>query len=158
VDVSSEQAAQHIAEVFRVLNEIGAAGTPQILVMNKADRLSPTVQDGVLGPRLLADAGQSPATPFALVSGLTGEGLPRLLELIDKVIPFDALETVQFRIPVRDGSAIALLHNCGKVLREDYDGSLCLIEAEAPESLRRRLRRYMVRSSIVAPVENSVHK
>ncbi len=41
VDVSSEQAAQHVAEVFRVLGEIGAAATPQILVLNKADRLPP---------------------------------------------------------------------------------------------------------------------
>ncbi len=39
VDVSSEQAATHVAEVFRVLAEIGASATPQILVLNKCDRL-----------------------------------------------------------------------------------------------------------------------
>ena len=76
VDASSDQATQHVAEVFRVLGEIGAAGTPQILVLNKADRLLAEEHDaGVLGARLLADAGQNPLTPLAMVSGLTGEGL-----------------------------------------------------------------------------------
>lgn len=159
VDVSSDQAARHIAEVFRVLGEIGASGTPQIVVMNKADRLPPDRHDaggsGVLGARLLAESGQNPSTPFVTVSGLTGEGLAELLDRIDQVIAFDAVETVRFRIPLRDSAAIALLHERGRVRAEDYDGNLCLIEADAPESLRRRLSRYLISAHAV---ENSVHK
>jgi hypothetical protein len=64
---------------------------------------------------------------------------------------------VRFRIPVRDGAAIALLHEYGRVRAEDYHGNLCELEVEAPESLRKRLRRYLVRNS-TSPVENSVHK
>ncbi len=166
VDASSEQAAQHVAEVFRVLGEIGASGTPQILVLNKADLLQTdnatahgSLKDNarVLGARLLADAGQNPLTPVAMVSGLTGEGLGELLNRIDEVVPFDSVETVQFRIPLRDGAAIALLHQCGRVRAEDYDGNLCLMKVDAPESLRRRLRRYVVRNS-TSSVENTVHK
>jgi GTPase len=157
VDVSSEQAAQHVAEVFRVLGEIGASGTPQILVLNKADRLDGDHDSRVLGARLLADAGQNPLTPVAMVSGLTGEGLAELLDRIDDVVPFDSVETVQFRIPLRDGAAIALLHQCGRVRAEDYHGNLCVMEVDAPESLRRRLRRYVVRNS-TSSVENTVHK
>ncbi len=96
-------------------------------------------------------------TPAVLMSGLTGEGLGRLFDLIDKVLPFDALETVRFRIPLRDGAAIAMLHDRAKVLSEDYDGNLCELEVEAPESLRRRLARYLIRDS-TAPVENTVNK
>ena len=166
VDASSEQAAQHVAEVFRVLGEIGASGTPQILVLNKADLLQADNSTGhgslkdnarVLGARLLADAGQNPLTPAAMVSGLTGEGLGELLNRIDEVVPFDSVETVQFRIPLRDGAAIAMLHQCGRVRAEDYDGNLCLMKVDAPESLRRRLRRYVVRNS-TSSVENTVHK
>ncbi|HTA47765.1 MAG TPA: GTPase HflX [Bryobacteraceae bacterium] len=158
VDVSSDQAAEHIAEVFRVLREIGAAGTPQIVALNKADRLPPDQRDpAVLGGRLLAEAGQSPSTPFVLVSGRTGEGLGELYHRIDEVIAFDAVETVRFRIPLRDGAAIALLHERGRVRSEDYDGNLCVIEVDAPESLRRRLNRYLIANS-TRPVENSVHK
>jgi GTP-binding protein HflX len=156
-DVSSDQAAQHVAEVFRVLGEIGAAGTPQILVLNKADLLSSEERDAaILGARLLADAGQSPSTPVAMVSSLTGEGLTQLLDLIDEVVPFDAVETVKFCIPVRDGASIALLHQRGRVRAEDYDGDLCVVEVDAPESLRRRLRRYLIVNSTQI-VENSVH-
>ena len=162
VDVSSAQAAQHVSEVFRVLGEIGASTTPQILVLNKADRLPPEehadlTQAQILGARLLADAGQSPLTPAVTVSGLTGEGLARLFDAIDEVVPFDMLETVRFRIPLRDGASIALLHERGRVLAEDYDGNLCEMEVDAPESLRRRLSRYLVGNSTPA-VENSVYK
>lgn len=156
VDVSSDQAARHVAEVFRVLGEIGASGTPQILVLNKSDRLPADEHEhgsDLIGARMLAEAGQNPSTPCAMVSGLTGEGLARLFERIDAVIAFDAVETVRFRIPLRDGAAIALLHECGKVRSEEYDGNLCLMEVDAPESLRRRLSKYLSR-----PVENSVQK
>jgi GTP-binding protein HflX len=146
-----------VAEVFRVLGEIGAAETPQILVLNKADRLPAEERDAAVpGARLLADAGQSPLTPAVMVSSLTGEGLARLFDRIDEVVPFDALETVQFRIPLRDGASIAMLHERGRVRKEVYDGNLCVIEVDAPESLRRRLRRYL-RGNSAAPVENSVH-
>ncbi len=159
VDVSSEQAAQHVAEVFRVLKEIGAGSTPQILVLNKADRVSPdaSVDASVVGARLLADAGQSALTPSVLVSGLTGEGLSRLFDKIDQIMPFDAIQTVRFRIPLRDGAAIALLHERGHVLAEDYDGDLCEMEVDAPESVRRHLSRYLVSNSRPS-VENSVYK
>jgi len=161
VDVSSDQAAQHVSEVYRVLGEIGAAETPQILVLNKADRLAPEDRDAaVAGARLLADSGQSILTPTVMVSGLTGEGLHRLFELIDAAIPFDLVQLTRFRIPLRDGAAIALLHSCGKVRSEGYDGNLCELEVDAPESLRRRLSRYMVtgRSVRNRAVENSLQK
>ncbi len=157
VDASSSESGSHIAEVFRVLGEIGAAKTPQILVLNKADRLTEGERDApLLGARLLGDAGQSTLTPAVLASGLTGEGVKDLLEAIDRALPFDSVETVRFRIPLKDGASIALLHSRGKVLREDYHGNLCEIEADAPESLRRRLKRYLL--SAREAVENSVHK
>jgi GTP-binding protein HflX len=157
VDASSVEAGSHIAEVFRVLGEIGASDTPQILVLNKADRLPDQERHAeILGARLLGDAGQSTLTPSVMVSGLTGEGVGDLLGLIDRVLPFDAVESVRFRIPFRDGAAIALLHARGVVRREDYHGNLCEIEADAPESLRRRLKRYLI--SARETVENSVKK
>ena len=158
VDVTSEQGGTHVAEVFRVLNEIGAASTPQILVLNKCDQLKSEHDAEVLGARLLAEARQSLATSAVLVSGLTGEGLARLFDRIDQVLPFDQIETVRFRIPAKDGAAIALLHEHGRVRSEDYDGNLCEIEVDAPESLRRRLSRYLLRTKSTMPVENSVHK
>jgi GTP-binding protein HflX len=145
VDASSNDASVHVAEVFRILAEIGAASTPQILVLNKCDRLA---HDGepaapaVLAARLLSDAGHETPVPAVLVSGLTGEGIAELLAQIDAVLSFDSIETVTFHIPVEEGAAIALLHERGKVLVEVYDGHTCRIEVRAPESLRRRLSRF----------------
>jgi GTP-binding protein HflX len=158
VDASSEQAATQISEVFRVLGEIGASSTPQILVLNKADRLPPDSGSAeLMGARLLTAARQSASTPTVLVSGLTGEGVADLFALIDRTIAFDTVETVNFRIPLHDGASIALLHECGKVVSERYYGTSCEIEVDAPESLRRRLQRYVAKKS-TQPVENSVHK
>jgi hypothetical protein len=58
---------------------------------------------------------------------------------------------------VHDGAAIAFIHQYGKVRAARYDASTCEIEADAPESLCRRLRNYLVRGSTEA-VENSVKK
>lgn len=157
VDASNEHAAAHVAEVFRVLGEIGASATPQILVLNKSDRIFQEGDLAIMGERLLSGAGQDSVTPAVSVSGLTGSGMGNLLEKIDAVLAFDAVETARFRIPLKDGSAIALLHERGRILSEDYHGNLCEIEAEAPESLRRRLHRYAVLKS-TEPVENPVNK
>jgi GTP-binding protein HflX len=169
VDVSSEHAATQVSEVFRVLGEIGAASTPQILVLNKSDRLpADSGASELIGPRLLEQARQTPTTPSVLVSGLTGQGLSDLFGMIDRVLLFDPVENVLFRIPLKDGAAIAMLHERGKILSERYHGNLCEIEVEAPESLRRRLQRYLAHDLAHAsqkpaknstqPVENSVNK
>lgn len=152
VDASSHDAAVHVKEVLRILGEIGSAGkkaseTPQILVLNKVDRVGEPARDAsVLASRLLQGVGRDPAheldIPAVLVSGLTGAGIPELFAKIDAVLTFDAIETVSFRIPLSDGGAIALAHERGKVLKEDYDGDSCSMVVEAPESLRRRLNRF----------------
>ena len=72
--------------------------------------------DAITRRQARQSTGLRTATPAVLVSGLTGEGLAKLFDLIDRVLPFDIVETVRFRIPLRDGAAIALLHECGKVL------------------------------------------
>ena len=157
IDISAEDAGAHVAEVFRVLTEIGAEKTQQILALNKADKVADQEPDStVLAARLLAEAGRDIGIPAVLVSGLTGSGIPALLAAIDRHIEFDTVEPVTFRIPLSDGASIALLHQRGKVVKEDYDGSSCRIAVEAPQSLRKRLARYLV-----APrrsVENSVDK
>jgi hypothetical protein len=43
------------------------------------------------------------------------------------------------RIPASDGATLALLHEFGRVLSTRYDGAVCEVEAEIPESLKRRL-------------------
>jgi GTP-binding protein HflX len=140
VDVTSPHAVEQTAHVLEVLVEIGAAHNPQLLVLNKIDRLPPGEADvEILRNRMLSGSGHAPDILAAGVSALTGQGLPELLGLIDKVLPFDPLVRARFRFRASDGASIHLLHEFGRVISTRYEDDECIIEAETPESLRNRL-------------------
>jgi GTP-binding protein HflX len=143
VDVSSPSAPEHTAHVFNVLAEIGASAVPQILVMNKVDRLSVPDRDfDALSRRLLSGCGGHGETPTVAVSALTGSGLEDLLARLDKLLPLDPVVRTRFRFKADEaGAMVALLHEYGRVLETRYSGEICEVEAEVPESLRRRLVR-----------------
>lgn len=147
VDGSSPLAAEHIAHVTNVLAEIGAAGTPQILVLNKADRL----RDAGATARRLSEGRTAVA-----VSALTGEGLPQLLEAIDQALPADPVEEALFRFPPGATGQVHLLHEYAQVVEERYDEQGALVRALAPESVRRRLATFLVSGR--GAVENAVKK
>lgn len=140
VDASSASAAEHTSHVFKVLNEIGAGGIPQILVINKLDRLGEGEADpDALKRRLLGEAGDRADTQAVAVSALTGAGIGRLLAAIDEVLPLDPVVRSAFRLRAGDGGTLALLHQFGRVLETRYEGETCYVVAEVPESLLRRL-------------------
>ena len=160
VDVSAADARAHVTEVFRILREIGASATPHILVLNKRDRLpSFEAETGadILAARLLTDPDHGSPGPAVLVSGMTGDGIAELFAAIDRVLSFDTIETVTFEIPLSEGAAISMVHDQGRVLRKEYQGDFCRLTVEAPESLRRRLRKFCT-PALDNAVENSVHK
>jgi GTP-binding protein HflX len=140
VDGSSPAAVEHTAHVVSVLAEIGAAEVPQILVINKIDRLGPEASDSEsLRLRLLNGAGAPPETQAVAVSALSGEGVDRLLALIDSVLPLDPIVHATLRLSAGDGATLALLHEFGRVLSTRYQEDCVEVEAEVPESLKRRL-------------------
>jgi GTP-binding protein HflX len=67
-----------------------------------------------------------------------------LLTLIDRELPLDPLLRATFRLPASEGSLIHLLHERARVLSSRYEGDCCEIEAEVPESVKRRLTDYIV--------------
>jgi GTP-binding protein HflX len=141
VDISAPAAAENTTHVLQVLAEIDAAQIPQILVMNKADR----VPDGAaadteaLERRLLSGSpGHADARAVA-ISALTGEGMDRLLAAIDEVLPLDPIVRTTLHLPAGDGATLSMLHEFGIVLSTRYTGEGCEIEAEIPQSLERRL-------------------
>jgi len=141
VDIASPAAEAHVAHVSKVLAEIGAAEIPQILVLNKVDRLGSDAEPAdIAGRRLLAAAGTTPEARAVTISALTGAGVDQLLAAIDEVLALDAPVRETFRIPAGDGATLALLHEFGKVLESRYSGGWCHVVAEVPESLKRRLK------------------
>ena len=149
IDASSPHAPAHAAHVLKVLAEIGASSMPQLLVLNKADRLPAGENDTeLLRRRILQDAGGKLEFRAVLIAALSGFGLDALLETIDAVLPFDALVRVRFRIPQSAASDVALVHERGRVLSIEYGDEFCEIDAEVSESLRARLAKYAVENPV----------
>ncbi len=80
VDSASPVLAEQMAEVQRVLTEIGAAAIPQVLVFNKLDRLEPSQRPRSLRDHYEAVAGRH--LPRVFVSASDGTGLDVLRAMI----------------------------------------------------------------------------
>ncbi len=145
VDASSPNAPQHTAHVFEVLADIGADQTRQILVLNKMDHLDPNSGSDTesLTQRILGEVKASARTEAIPVSARTGAGFSELLEAIDHALPLDPVSRQRFHIPAGEGSVIHLLHEHAKVLSSRYEGEILEVEAEVPESVKRRLSGYL---------------
>ncbi|MBZ5605001.1 MAG: 50S ribosome-binding GTPase, partial [Acidobacteriia bacterium] len=143
VDASSPEAAHHTAHVLATLSEIGAAETPQILVLNKSDLIPGEPDAAALARRILGDPEHQPAGAVA-ISAATGAGFEELLQKIDEILPLDRVSPAVFRFPISEGAPLHLLHENAVVTKTRYTGKSCTVEAMVPESIRRRLSRYLL--------------
>jgi GTP-binding protein HflX len=143
VDASSPQAAQHTAHVVETLSEIGAAETPQILVLNKVDRIPGDPDPVALARRILSDPEHQPAGAVA-ISAYTGDGFEALLRKIDETLSLDPVSACVFRFPISEGAPLHLLHEFARVIETRYTGDSCEVEAVVPESVKRRLQSYLL--------------
>ena len=145
VDVSSPHAVPQTGHVLKVLSEIGAAAIPQLLVLNKVDRL-PEADVEASRRRLLGDSEAVDARAVA-VSALTGYGIDGLLAVTDEVLAFDPVVRARLRFPLNQGARISQVHELGRVLETRYGADSCEMDAEIPESLRRRLAAYLIKDA-----------
>lgn len=144
VDVSSDQAAAYTEHVMAVLREIGAESTPQLLVMNKLDQLSGDENAETVRARILGSGAGVDGAPGAVaISARTGEGIPELLDRIDALLPLDPVARTRFRIPHEDGASIHLLHEYARVVEKRFEEEYAEIVADTPESVRKRLSRFV---------------
>ena len=84
VDSASPVLAEQMAEVQRVLAEIGASDIPQVLVYNKLDQLEPTQR-----PRVLRDVLElegSRRMPRVFISAQGGEGMSDLRAILSQAV------------------------------------------------------------------------
>jgi GTPase len=82
IDAANPQLAEQMAEVERVLEEIGAAGVPQLLVYNKCDLLEDSRQPRETADWIEVASGLRRRRVF--VSAHTGDGLDQLREAISE--------------------------------------------------------------------------
>jgi GTP-binding protein HflX len=136
VDVSHPQAEDQILAVNTVLEEIGAAGKPTLMVFNKIDRYNLNGQAHALGERF-PDSVQ--------ISAKTGEAIPQLLAQLGAMLR-PVREFVQLSVPHHCTAVIARLHSAAQVLERDYHGDTARFTARIPPHLHQEFAPYIVSS------------
>ncbi len=132
-DASSPVSAEQDAQVESVLKELEADKKPRLRVMNKIDLLLPKQRES------LRDSEQT-----IHVSAAKGIGLGALLDRIDAVLEGDRPERVRLRIPQKEGKMLAQLQAGARIYSRKYQDGLVVVEADAPASLLRRMREWVV--------------
>ena len=105
-DLSSPEAAEHLAVTGALLRDLGRGDRPVIPVLNKCDRA---------GDALLPEAGRNAVR----VSALTGEGLPALLDAVAAALPPDR-RRVTMLLPYSQGALAEQCRREGAVELDEY--------------------------------------
>ncbi|TDX99276.1 ribosome rescue GTPase HflX [Thiohalophilus thiocyanatoxydans] len=127
VDASSPEREANMEQVNAVLSEIDARAVPQLLVYNKIDRLDDTP------PHIEYDEQGLPWRVW--ISAQSGAGLEQLREALAARLDRGRV-CHELLLPVAEGRLHALLHEVGKVHREQVDEQgnwLMTVEMPRPE-------------------------
>ena len=135
VDGSHADPEGQIAAVRAVFADIGATGIPEVVVVNKCDLADPDVLRRL----------ERREKHVVLVSALTGEGLPSLLEVLEQEVP--RLSTlVSVLLPYSEGGLVSRIHSEGEVLAEEHLEAGTRLSARVGPSLASELHHYLVAS------------
>jgi GTP-binding protein HflX len=129
IDGSDPRRGEHMAEVERVLGQIGAGDIPSIRVFNKIDRLEEQ-------PRI--DRDEHGAVQAVWISAATGQGLAELGRAIAERLERH-VRRVQVQLPLAAGAARARLYAAGVVQSENHSESAFELTVELPQDELDRL-------------------
>lgn len=133
VDGTDDDPAGQIDAVNEVLEEIGAAAVPQILVINKIDAI-----DGAAANRL-----RNLFPEAVLIAASTGEGLDALREAIAEALS-KGLVTLTLTIPYERGDVVAAAHRLGEVLDEKHDEEGTVLDVRVPERATGQFSQFVI--------------
>lgn len=120
LDGSHPQAEVQYDAVLAVLKELNVVDKPMITVINKIDQIT----NEFTITRLLTGN-----TPRVTISALTGQGIHGLLQQIMDALAAQ-IRTTAFLIPFSQSRALAMVHEKGRVLKEEYQPDGVYVEAE----------------------------
>ena len=129
-DAASPDTEAQRYDVEAVLRDLGVEQTPQLVVMNKADMLTPEARSILENQCARSDS-------IAVISALTGEGLDALRHRITASLA-SCQARVAFAVPAGQGDAIAWLHRHAQVERIDRQGDMleCTVRIAEADSMR----------------------
>jgi GTP-binding protein HflX len=132
-DANSPISAEQDAQVESVLKELEAEKKPRLHVMNKIDLLPPKQRESLRDDERTVH-----------VSAAKGIGLGTLLDRVDALLEEDRPARVRLRIPQREGKALSQLEARARIYSRKYRDGLVELEADAPDSLLRRMKTWIV--------------
>jgi GTP-binding protein HflX len=132
-DASSPLSAEQDAQVEKVLKELDADKKPRLRVMNKLDLL----------PAVQRDSLRDDASTIH-VSAARGVGLTTLLDRIDHVLEEDRPSRIHLQVPQKEGKILAMLEAKARIYSRAYKDGLVNLEVDAPESVARRVKDWVV--------------
>jgi GTP-binding protein HflX len=129
IDASDPRRGEHIAEVERVLEQIGAGHIPVVRVFNKIDRLDEP-------PRV--DRGEDGRVQAVWISAAKGQGLDLLGRAVAERLE-RGVRRARVQLPLAAGAARAKLYAAGAVQAEHPGDNALELDVELPEDELERL-------------------
>jgi GTP-binding protein HflX len=132
-DASSPLSAEQDAQVDLVLKELEVGEKPRLHVKNKIDLLPTKQRDSLRDDEHTVH-----------VSAAKGIGLGALLDRIDQVVSEDPVGKMHLRIPQKEGKTLAMLEARARIYSRAYKDGTVELEVEAPESVARKVKQWLV--------------
>jgi GTP-binding protein HflX len=132
-DASSPIAAEQEAQVEAVLRELESEQKKRIKVLNKIDLLGAVQRESLRDERDVVH-----------ISAIKGIGLTTLLDQIDAALEEDPLARVHLRVPQSEGKVLSQLEAKARIYARHYRDGMVEMEAQAPESVLRKIRQFVV--------------
>ncbi|MGN0442481.1 MAG: GTPase HflX [Acutalibacteraceae bacterium] len=127
-DASSEEASIHLEVTQNLLESLGCSGSPIIPVLNKCDKVQGLDDIPIIGSSVR-------------ISAKTGQGVDRLLEVIDENLPV-RMKRGKFLLPFDKVGLSSDIRRDGNLLSEKYTENGLEIEATVDEFMYEKLKKY----------------
>lgn len=136
LDASAPEIYAFYETTRSVLQELGAADKPTVIVLNKIDLIAGD-EDKLHELRSHFDSSA------VFISIATGEGIEALIHRLAGMM-VDRVSRLTLRIPQARQDLMALLHREGKIVNHDYDGNDIVLTAIIPHALRHHFVDFVV--------------
>lgn len=127
-DASSDEASIHLEVTQNLLESLGCSGSPIIPVLNKCDKVQGIDDIPIIGKSVR-------------ISAKTGQGIDRLLEVIDENLPV-RMKRGKFLLPFDKVGLSSDIRRDGNLLSEKYTENGLEIEATVDEFMYEKLKKY----------------
>lgn len=128
-DASSDEARTHLAVTKDLLESLNCGDTPIINVLNKCDLVQ-------------KDTMEQEFESYVKISARTGDGVDKLLEIIDENLPI-RLKKINIVLPFSAGGLAGEIREKGTLISEEYTANGIKIEAVVDEQLYSKISDYI---------------